>query len=452
MNVTVVGTGYVGLTTAVALAYLGHTVTCVDKREEVVESLLRGQPHIHEPGLTQLLAEVRGRMRFDMALTPETARADVLLICVGTPPRDNGDADLRYVEEAAAAIARVLPPGADTVVANKSTVPVGSARRVESIIRSGLESREVEGRVAVASNPEFLREGAALYDTFYPDRIVVGATEEVAVDRLRRLYEPILEQTFTPPPGLPTPDARRLPVFLTTTPTSAELCKYAANAFLAMKVSFANEVAGLADRVGADITEVMRAVGLDRRVGTRYLGAGAGWGGSCFGKDLQALLALGEQYGYELPLVSGTIRVNERQRRVVVEKLQQALKVVRGSTIALWGLTFKPNTDDLRDAPALEVARRLAELGARVRAYDPVAGPRARREYPDLPVEYADTPLAAARGADAAVLMTEWEEFLHLDWQAVGEAMRERVVVDGRNVLDRELLTRLGFRYWGIGR
>ncbi|BAS27841.1 UDP-glucose dehydrogenase family protein [Limnochorda pilosa] len=452
MRVTVVGTGYVGLTTAVALAYLGHEVTCVDKNPAVVGSLSAGRPPFHEPGLAELLGETYRSMHFDVALTPETAGADVLLICVGTPPQENGDADLRYVEEAAAAIAEVLPAGAGTVVVNKSTVPVGSARRVESIIRDGLERRGVEARPSVASNPEFLREGSALFDTFYPDRIVVGAASDRAVNRMRALYEPILEQTFTPPTGLPRPDGQALPVFLTTTPTSAELCKYAANAFLAMKISFANEIGGIAERVGADVTEVMRAVGLDRRIGLRYLGAGAGWGGSCFGKDVHALLALGEQYGYELPLAAGTLRVNERQRRAVVEKLQQALKVVRGSTVALWGLTFKPNTDDLRDAPALDVARRLVELGARVRVHDPVGMERARRENPDLAVEYADSPLTAARDADAVVLMTEWEAFLHVDWQAVAGQMRDRVVVDGRNVLDRDLLTRLGFRYWGIGR
>lgn len=452
MKVTVVGTGYVGLTTAVALAYLGHEVTCIDKNPAVVQSLQAGRPPFHEPGLPELLQATYRSMHFDSQLTPQTAGADVLLICVGTPTQENGDADLRYVEAAASEIASVMPAGAETVVVNKSTVPVGSARRVESIIQDGLARRGVEAHVSVASNPEFLREGSAIFDTFYPDRIVVGASSPGPVDRMRLLYEAILEQTFTPPSGIPRPDSRDLPVFITTTPTSAELCKYASNAFLAMKISFANEIAGIAERVGADVTEVMRAVGLDRRIGLRYLGAGAGWGGSCFGKDVKALLALGEQYGYDQPLARGTMEVNARQRRVVVEKLQQALKVVRGSTVALWGLTFKPNTDDLRDAPALDVARRLVELGARVRVHDPVGMERAQREHPDLAVEYAETPLEAVEDADAVVLMTEWETFLHVDWHQVAERMRERVVIDGRNVLDREMLTRLGFRYWGIGR
>ncbi|WP_324718096.1 UDP-glucose/GDP-mannose dehydrogenase family protein [Carboxydochorda subterranea] len=452
MRVTIIGTGYVGLTTGVALAYVGHEVTAIDKKESVIESLLAGRPPLHEPGLPELFAEVRRRMRFDVALGPETAGADVVLICVGTPPQQNGDADLRYVEEAARALAEQLPEDADTLVVNKSTVPVGSARRVEAIVREGLARRGVRAKVAVASNPEFLREGSALYDTFYPDRIVVGAEDGGAVERLQRLYRPILEQSFPPPKGLARTDGQGLPVFITMTPTSAELCKYAANTFLAMKVSFANEIAGIAERVGADVTEVMRAVGLDRRIGARYLGAGAGWGGSCFGKDVRALLALGEQYGYEMPLAAGTLRVNERQRRVVVDKLQAALKVIRGSTVGLWGLTFKPNTDDLRDAPAVDVAKMLVGMGARVRAYDPVGMERARREHPDLGVEYAASPVEAAEAADAVVLMTEWDEFLHVDWQAVAAVMRGRVVVDGRNALDRAALERLGFRYWGIGR
>lgn len=447
-----IGAGYVGLTTGVALAYLGHDVTAIDKKESVVESLLAGKPPLHEPGLAELFAEVRWRMRFDVALAPETAGADVVMVCVGTPPLQNGNADLRYVEEAARAIGNELPEGADTLMVNKSTVPVGSARRVEAIIGEGLARRGVRARVAVASNPEFLREGSALYDTFYPDRIVVGAEEDWAVERLRRLYQPILEQSFPPPKGLARTDGKGLPVFITMAPTSAELCKYAANTFLAMKISFANEIAGIAERVGADVTEVMRAVGLDRRIGTQYLGAGVGWGGSCFGKDVRALLALGEQYGYEMPLAGGTLRVNERQRRIVVDKLQAALKVLRGSTVGLWGLTFKPNTDDLRDAPALDVARWLVEMGARVRAYDPVGMEQARREHPDLLIEYASSPVGAAEGTDAVVLMTEWDEFLHVDWQTVAAAMRGRVVVDGRNALDRAALERMGFWYWGIGR
>lgn len=446
------GTGYVGVTTAVALAYLGNEVTCIDKNRSLVEALFGGRVPLHEPGLEALFAQVRGRMRFGVELTPQGAGAEVILICVGTPPQQNGDADLSYVEEAAQSIANALPLGSDTVIVNKSTVPVGSARRVESIIRTSMAQRGACANIAVAANPEFLREGAALQDTFYPDRIVVGADEERSVNRLQALYAPILEQTFSSPPGLPRPHGQPLPILVTTTPTSAELTKYAANAFLAMKISFANEIAGIAERVGADVAEVMRAVGLDSRIGVEFLGAGVGWGGSCFGKDLRALLALGEQYGYELPLTAGTARVNERQRRIVVEKLQQALKVVRGSTVALWGLTFKPNTDDLRDAPAVEVASRLLELGARVRVFDPVAMERAQREHPELRLEFADSPLDAVRDANAVVLMTEWDVFLHVDWQAVAERMRDRVVLDGRNVLDAPSLRRLGFRYWGMGR
>lgn len=452
MNVTVIGTGYVGLTTAIALAYLGHEVSCVDKNAALVSALSEGRIPLHEPGIPELFPQIRHRLNFTTKLDPRRANADVILICVGTPSQENGDADLTYVEEAATAISANLAPGARVVIANKSTVPVGSAQRVESIIRQGLEQRGLRVEFSVASNPEFLREGAALHDTFYPDRILVGSADEFAVARLRSLYSPILEQTFAAPPGLPRPEGQTLPVFLTMTATSAELSKYAANAFLAMKISFANEIGGIAERVGADIKEVMRAVGLDRRIGLRYLGAGAGWGGSCFGKDLQALIFLASQYGYEMPLVKATIQVNRRQRRVIVEKLQQALKVVRGRTVALWGVTFKPNTDDLRDAPARDVARHLLDIGATVRAFDPVGMERAHREWQDLPIEYTNSPFDAARGADAVILMTEWDVFTHVDWSRVAKVMREPVIIDGRNVLDDALLRRHGFKYWGVGR
>jgi len=451
MKIVVIGTGYVGLTTGVALAYLGHHVTCIDRNDSTIKQLIAETVPVHEPGLNQLFTQVKTFMDFKTKLTVE-ATTDVILICVGTPPQENGDADLCYVEAAAYDIGSTLNEGQEVVVVNKSTVPVGSARRVLMIIRSLLAERGVQARVSVASNPEFLREGAALYDTFYPDRIVVGAEDPWSINHLREMYAPILEQTFVPPAGLPKPEGQPLPVFVTMSPTSAELVKYAANAFLAMKISFANEISGIAERVGADITEVMRAVGLDRRIGARYLGAGVGWGGSCFGKDLRALKALGEQYDYEMPLIRATITVNHKQRRVTLEKLQQALKVIRGSIVTLWGLSFKPNTDDLRDAPAIEIARRLNELGARVRAYDPVAMERARREYANLNLEYADSILKSAEDADAVVLVMEWDVFQQVDWKSIREVMRQPVFIDGRNYIDPLMLKRFGFQYFGVGR
>lgn len=452
MKVTVIGTGYVGLTTGVALAYIGHYVTCVDRNESLIEKLNIGEIPIHEPGLVDLLHDSSSHLRFSSDFNLEEASADVILICVGTPTQQNGDADLRYVEECAYTIGSALPEGHEVVIVNKSTVPVGSARRVIMIVNSVLTDRGVSANLYVASNPEFLREGAALNDTFYPDRIVIGADEKWAVKTLYEMYAPILEQTFIPPAGLPRTDGQPLPVLVTTNPTSAELVKYASNTFLAMKVSFANEISGISERVGADITEVMKAVGLDRRIGTRYLGAGAGWGGSCFGKDLKALNALGKQYGYDMPLVDATISANYRQRRIIVEKLQQLLKVIRGSVITLWGLSFKPDTDDLRDAPAIEIAKMLIDLGARVRAYDPVAMDRSRREHQELNIEYADSPVESIQGADAVVLMTEWEIFKKLDWNQIVKCMQQPVLIDGRNFYNPSLLINYGINYVGIGR
>lgn len=452
MKITIIGTGYVGLTTGVALAYIGHDVTCIDRNKSIIENLTQGVIPIHEPGLDSLFGNSISRLRFLSELNSKDTVADAILICVGTPPQQNGDADLRYVEESAYAIGTFLHQGHEVVVVNKSTVPVGSSRRVKMIINSLLSERGIKARVSVASNPEFLREGAALHDTFYPDRIVIGADERWAVKCLYEMYAPILDQTFIAPAGLPRPDGKPLPVLVTTNPTSAELVKYASNAFLAMKISFANEISGIAERVGADITEVMKAVGLDQRIGMRYLGAGAGWGGSCFGKDLTALRALGAQYGYDMPLVEATVSVNERQRKLIVEKLQQSLKIIRGSVITLWGLAFKPNTDDLRDAPAIEIAKMLTDLGARVRAYDPVAVGRARKEHKDLNIDFADSPLDSVQGADAVVLMTEWDIFQQLDWEQVKNKMQQPVLIDGRNFLDPSLVESHGFRYLGIGR
>src|SRR5690606_29345733 len=363
MNVTIIGTGYVGLTTGTALAYIGHEVTCVDKKPEIVERLAAGEPTIHEDGLRELLAAGKSRLRFRTDI-PVLSGTGVVMIAVGTPSKSNGDADLQYVDSAAREVADLIQEGARLVVVNKSTVPVGSARHVKGIIERRLHSRGVTAEVHVASNPEFLAEGRAVHDSLYPDRIVIGCDDHDAANLLRELYTPILEQTFEPPVSTPRPERYDLPPLVTTTATSAELTKYAANAFLATKISFINEFSGLAEKVGADITEVARAIGLDERIGTRFLNAGVGWGGSCFGKDTAAILALAAGYDYTMPIVRSAIDVNKRQRLYVVEKLQQSLKVLRGTTIGLLGLAFKGNTDDLRDAPALTLIRHLHERGA----------------------------------------------------------------------------------------
>lgn len=451
MNVTIIGTGYVGLTTGLALSYLGHDVTCVDVKADVVERLRAGEATIFEHGLPELLAEVKDRTRFQTTIPPLKGHG-VVLLAVGTPTRHDGDADLQYVDQAARDVAAAIEPGADLVIVNKSTVPIGSARHVEGIIQRALAERGVDARVAVASNPEFLAEGRAMHDSFYPDRIVIGADDPWAVSTLRELYAPMLEQTFAPPVGTPRPQRYPLPSLITTSTTSAELTKYAANSFLATKISFINEFAGLAEHVGADITQVARAIGLDDRIGPRFLHAGIGWGGSCFGKDTRAIIATAERYDHAMPIVQSVIDVNYRQRLRMVGKLQEHLKVLRGTTIGLLGLAFKAGTDDLRDAPAITLAQHLSERGAVVRAHDPVATAHAREQFPALEVAYAEDEIVLAHGCDALVVVTEWEQYRHLDWRQLAEAMRGTVVLDARNVLRPEPVRAAGLTYVGVGR
>ena len=451
MNVTIIGTGYVGLTTGLALSYLGHDVTCVDVKPDVVERLRSGEATIYERGLPELLAEVKDQTRFRTDIPPLKGRG-VVMIAVGTPTRADGDADLQYVDQAARDVAAAIQDGADLVVVNKSTVPIGSARHVEGIIQRALAERGVDARVTVASNPEFLAEGRAMHDSFYPDRIVIGADDPAAVAALRELYTPLLEQTFEPPLATPRPERYPLPSLITTSTTSAELTKYAANSFLATKISFINEFAGLAEHVGADVTQVARAIGLDERIGPRFLHAGIGWGGSCFGKDTRAIVATAGRYDYAMPIVQSAIDVNYRQRLRVVGKLQEHLKVLRGTTIGLLGLAFKAGTDDLRDAPAITLAQHLLERGSVVRAHDPVAMPHARDQHPELPLTYADDEVALAQGCDALVVVTEWEQYRHLDWKQLAEAMRGSVVLDARNALRPEPVRAAGLTYVGVGR
>jgi len=451
MHVTIIGTGYVGLTTGTALAYLGHDVTCVDKQEAIVEKLSSGEPTIHEDGLREIMKAGRANLRYTTDIPP-LAGTGVVMIAVGTPSKENGDADLRYVDAAAREVADLIQEGARLVVVNKSTVPVGSARHVRGIINRRLESRGVNAEVHVASNPEFLAEGRAVHDTLYPDRIVIGVDDPAAASILRDLYAPILEQSFEPPPGTPRPERYDLPPLITTSATSAELTKYAANSFLATKISFINEFSGLAEKVGADITEVARAIGLDARIGGKFLHAGIGWGGSCFGKDTKAILALASGYEYTMPIVTSAIDVNRRQRLFVVDKLQQHLKVLRGTTIGLLGLAFKGNTDDLRDSPALTLIENLHERGAVIKVHDPVAIENARRLHPDLPVEYCEDVDCLAVGCDAVVVVTDWPQYRELDFEEIAKRMSGKLVLDARNYLQPAQVRNAGLEYVGIGR
>ena len=451
MNVTIVGTGYVGITTGVALAFFGHKVTCVDKNPKIVETLSKGVPTIHEPGLGQLLELAMPNLTFTTNI-PKLSGENIVIIAVGTPTKEGGDADLKYLDAATGEIADQIQPGARLVVVNKSTVPVGTARHVDGILQRGLRENNVEATVYTASNPEFLAEGQAVKDTLYPDRIVVGTDDEDAKGMLRELYTPLIEQTFDAPSETPRPENLAAPVFIATTATSSEVIKYAANSFLATKISFINEFAGLAEHVGADITEVARAIGLDDRIGKRFLNAGIGWGGSCFGKDTRAIVTTASRYGYEMPIVASAIEVNTRQRKHVVERLQQELKVLRGTTIGLLGLAFKGNTDDLRDAPALTLIEELSERGATIKVHDPITMDNAKAQYPNLNVEYCEDVTSLANGCDAVVVVTDWDEYRQLPLDDMKKQMRGNLIMDARNLLEPETVEAKGFDYIGIGR
>ena len=454
-DVGVVGTGYVGLATGASLAYIGHRVICLDNDHERVASLREGKVPFYEPGLRELIAKSAGRLQFagSERLTEVVRGSDVLIVAVGTPQGPDGSADLSNVADVARSIGRALagsaPRELPLVVVNKSTVPVGSAYYVSTLVGEGIDEAGGNGaEFRVASNPEFLREGSAVHDSLFPDRVVVGTDSREAVDALRLLYAPIVEQSFPtewdPRPKVAVP-------LVTTDLESAEMIKYASNAFLATKISLINEVANLCELVGADVSEVAYAVGLDDRVGSRFLSAGLGWGGSCFPKDVAALRATAREYEHETPLLDAATAVNERQRRRVIHKLRQDLHSLKGKRVALLGLSFKPNTNDLRGAPSLTIAGALNSLGARVVGYDPVAGKAATKLAPFVRVVF--DPYDALEGAHAAVLVTEWEEVRALDPNKAAALMRDpKLIVDGRNALDASAFREAGLLYRGFGR
>jgi UDPglucose 6-dehydrogenase len=450
MNVAIVGTGYVGLTTGVVLAYIGHKVISIDKDHTKISMLKNGESPIYEAYIETILKKSEKNIVFTTEMH-QIGSSEVIIIAVGTPPKPNGEANMQFVEMAAREIAYQIVEGQDVVVVVKSTVPIGSNRRVSHVMGRILRERNVKANVKFASNPEFLREGMALCDTFYPDRVVIGSDDHNAIETLKNLYLPLLKQTFLPPDELPRSEKMTLPPLVVTDATSAEMVKYAANAFLATKISFINEIAGLCEKVGADVTEVAFAMGLDSRIGGRFLAAGLGWGGSCFPKDTLALQAVAAEYGYSLPIIQAAREVNARQRTLLIEKLQTFLKVIRGRTIAVLGLSFKPRTDDVRDSPGVELVKVLLERGAQVRVHDPVAMSSANLVLTDSELEWAKSPEEAIKNADAVLLATEWEEYLKLDWQKLVETMRNPIVIDGRNMLDSSLLRSYGYIYAGIG-
>ena len=458
MRVTVIGTGYVGTVTGACLSYMGHQVTCVDTDVSKIARLQQGEAPIYEPHLEVLLrlAPRRGGIEFTTDLGPAAAASDVIFIAVGTPPLPSGEANLSYLEAAARGIGRAMDNSRFRVVVNKSTVPVGSGNLVECLVREGIEeARPAERReihFGVASNPEFLREGSAVADSLYPDRIVVGSSDDRTMEMMRELYRGLVSQSFEAPPGVPRPAGLVQVPLVSTTLTSAEMIKYAANAFLAMKIGFANEIANICERVGAEAPEVMAGIGLDSRIGGKFLNPGVGWGGSCFGKDILSLLHTAREYGYESRLLQASLDVNSAQRMMVIQKLQEKLFILKGRTIGLLGLAFKPDTDDLRDAPSLHIAERLLQMGARVKAYDPIAMQACRDQHADMRIRYCDSEMELAEECDALVVVTEWDRFRSLDLAPLARVMNTAILVDGRNIFNPESAAAAGFDYCGIGR
>src|SRR5947199_2326434 len=432
MRIAMIGTGYVGLVSGACFADFGHRVVCIDKDEAKIDGLNAGRMPIWEPGLEALVKSnaERGRLTFGKELVPAVEDAEAVFIAVGTPAgRGDGHADLTFVFEAVRELAKVIEPG--TVVVTKSTVPVGTGDKIEAILReAGV------GGASVASNRKFLREGAAVAELEHPDRIVVGAEDERAQEVPPEIYRPLF--------------LNRAPILITGRRT-AELTKYAANAFLAVKISFINEIADLCEAVDADVQDVARGIGLDNRIGPKFLHAGPGYGGSCFPKDTLALLQTAEKFGVDQRIVRTTVQVNDERKTGMVERVARALGGdLQGKSIGVLGLAFKPNTDDMRDAPSIPLVQGLIARGASVRAYDPVAREQAEKVFDG--VEFAADALAAVEGADALVIVTEWDEFRALDLDKVAQAMRGKVLVDLRNVYDRDEAAEAGLVYSGVGR
>ena len=425
----VIGAGYVGLTTAACLADLGNSVSVVDINREKIAQLERHHVPFYEPGLSELVERNAraGRLRFTTSYRDAVPGAEYAIIAVSTPEGESGEADLSYVEAAAKSIADSMD--GPLIVVNKSTVPPLTGDMVARV----LNERNGKFAASVVSNPEFLREGSAIQDFMHPDRVVVGSHDRKAAEKVAELYAPL-----------------EAPVLVTPNIYTAEMVKYASNAFLATRISFINEIARISERVGADAKLVAEGMGLDKRIGPAYLDAGIGYGGSCFPKDVAALAALAERFDYHPDMLNAVMDINRDQRMLVIDKLRDCLDTLHDRVVGLLGLAFKPNTDDLREAPSLDIAKVLLAAGASVRAYDPAAIERSRLLLPD--VEYLGSAYEVADGADAIVVVTEWNEFRHLDLHRVKASMRRPIVVDGRNIYDPALMREIGFTYRGIGR
>jgi UDPglucose 6-dehydrogenase len=444
----VIGTGYVGLVTGACLAEIGHEVVCTDNDAAKIKTLESGGIPIYEPGLEKVIPKARKEGRLSFRANPADAigAGDAIFICVGTPPLPNGDADLSAIDH----VARLVATEAKSpkLVIEKSTVPARTGQELKRAL--SVYSRKTNVTFRVASNPEFLREGTAVGDFLHPDRIVVGVEDEAAEKQLKEIYRPVLERTFTCPvhaTGCPEGPA---PAWLVTTINSAELIKHASNSFLALKISYANMVADLAERLGADIGEVVRAMGMDPRIGPSFLSAGLGFGGFCLPKDLQAFVHLAERSGVDFAMLREAEKINKGRIDRFFEKLREALWVIRDKRVGVLGLAFKPNTDDIRFAPAIDLVERLLVEGARVRAYDPEAMERARAVLPK--VDYVKSAYEAAKDAEALLIATEWDEFRKLDWEKIRDAMARPLIIDGRNLLSPRDMKDRGFEYRSFGR
>jgi len=432
MHIAVIGTGYVGLVTGACFAEFGVDVTCVDVDEEKIARLSDGIIPIYEPGLEQLVTKnlQTGRLNFTTDLSTGVERGLVIFLAVGTPPREDGTPDLKYIDAAARSIAEHMNDY--KVIVTKSTVPVGNGERLRKLISEHQRERTDFG---IVSNPEFLREGAAINDFMRPDRVVIGSRDAEAIEIMRELYRPLFL--------IETP-------FVVTSLEAAELTKYAANAFLATKISFINEIANLCDKVGCDVHDVARAIGMDQRIGNKFLHPGPGYGGSCFPKDTSALASVAREFGADSLIVDAVMEVNRRQRAVMIPKIERLVGNLSGKTIAVLGLSFKPETDDMRQAPSIEIIRGLEERGAQVRAYDPAAMNEAKKCLPDI--FYAEDEYDAVTGADALVFMTEWNQFRALNMERVQRLMKSPKIADLRNIYEPEDMRELGFDYVGVGR
>lgn len=438
MNIAIVGTGYVGLVTGACFADTGVNVTCVDVDEKKIAELKQGKMPIYEPGLDELVTKnyAAGRLHFTTSLEEVLNEQDIIFSAVGTPPDEDGSADLKYVLQVARTIGRNL--NKYVVVVTKSTVPVGTAVKIRDVINEELEKRGVQIDFDVASNPEFLKEGSAIKDFMSPDRVVVGVDSERAKRLLTRLYKPFLLVNFR--------------VIFMDIP-SAEMTKYAANSMLATRISFMNDIANLCEKVGADVNMVRDGIGSDARIGRRFLYAGCGYGGSCFPKDVKALVKTADDNGYSMEVLKAVERVNERQKALLFTKLQKAFGTtpLSGHTVTLWGLAFKPETDDMRESTALVMIHLLSEAGCQIRVYDPIAMDECKRRVGDV-VTYCRDMYDAVEGSEALLLLTEWKQFRLPDWQKVKDRMKRPLMIDGRNIFDAQEMTDMGFDYHCIGR